>query len=73
MTDSAIRVHKFRSARSAQHADLKARSRVEMPVVQKGSSRAPVHLIKLTEKREITPYKWVHPDEVGRCARLECF
>jgi len=20
-------------------------------------------MIKLTEKREITPYKWVHPDE----------
>jgi hypothetical protein len=25
--------------------------------------RAGVHVIKLTEKREITPYKWVHPDE----------
>jgi hypothetical protein len=23
----------------------------------------PVHMIKLTETREITPYKWVHPDE----------
>lgn len=23
----------------------------------------PVHMIKLTERREITPYKWVHPDE----------
>ncbi len=69
MTDGAIRVHKFKSERSAQHADLKARSRAEMPVVQKGSSRAPVHLIKLTEKREITPYKWVHPDEVGRSLR----
>jgi hypothetical protein len=22
-----------------------------------------VHMIKLTETREITPYKWVHPDE----------
>src|ERR1700754_1834337 len=22
----------------------------------------PVHMIKLTETREITPYKWVHPD-----------
>jgi hypothetical protein len=22
-----------------------------------------VHMIKLTEKREITPYKWVRPDE----------
>jgi hypothetical protein len=23
----------------------------------------PVHMIKLTETREITPYRWVHPDE----------
>jgi hypothetical protein len=23
----------------------------------------PVHMIKLTEKQTITPYKWVHPDE----------
>jgi hypothetical protein len=23
----------------------------------------PVHMIKLTQEREITPYKWVHPDE----------
>jgi hypothetical protein len=22
-----------------------------------------VHMIKLTETREITPYLWVHPDE----------
>jgi hypothetical protein len=23
----------------------------------------PVHMIKLAAAREITPYKWVHPDE----------
>ena len=23
----------------------------------------PVHMIKLTQEREITPYVWVHPDE----------
>jgi hypothetical protein len=23
----------------------------------------PVHMIRLTEAREITPYKWVHPTE----------
>lgn len=28
-----------------------------------GALRAAVHMIKLTETREITPYKWVHPDE----------
>ena len=25
-----------------------------------------VHVIKLTEMREITPYKWVHPDDDDR-------
>lgn len=25
--------------------------------------RPPVRMIKLTERHEITPYKWVHPDE----------
>jgi hypothetical protein len=25
--------------------------------------KPPVRMIKLTEQREITPYKWVHPDE----------
>jgi len=27
------------------------------------SYKPPVHMIKLTETREITPYTWVHPDE----------
>jgi hypothetical protein len=26
----------------------------------------PVHLIKLTQERGITPYVWVHPDEDER-------
>jgi len=25
--------------------------------------KPPVRMIKLTERREVTPYKWVHPDE----------
>jgi hypothetical protein len=25
--------------------------------------KPPVRMIKLTERQEITPYKWVHPDE----------
>jgi len=28
-----------------------------------GRSAPPVYMIKLTETREITPYRWVHPDE----------
>jgi hypothetical protein len=28
-----------------------------------GRYKPPVRIIRLTEQREITPYKWVHPDE----------
>jgi hypothetical protein len=38
-------------------ASLKCRS------CRKGRYAPPVHVIKLTETREITPYVWVHPDE----------
>jgi hypothetical protein len=38
-------------------AALKCRS------CRKGRYAPPVHMIKLTEGREITPYLWVHPDE----------
>src|SRR5213079_375593 len=38
-------------------ASLKCRS------CKKGRYAPPVHMIKLTETREITPYLWVHPDE----------
>jgi hypothetical protein len=38
-------------------ASLKCRS------CRKGRNAPPVHMIKLTETRQITPYKWVHPDQ----------
>ena len=38
-------------------ASLKCRS------CRKGRHAPPVRMIKLTEKQEITPYRWVHPDE----------
>jgi hypothetical protein len=28
-----------------------------------GRYARPVHMIKLTNEREITPYPWVHPDD----------
>ena len=40
-------------------ASLKCRS------CRKGRHAPPVHMIKLTETQEITPYTWVHPDEAG--------
>ena len=33
---------------------------------RKGRIAPQVHVIKLTEMREITPYKWVHPDDDDR-------
>jgi hypothetical protein len=41
-------------------AALKCRS------CNKGRYAPPVHMIKLTEAREITPYPWVHPDDDDR-------
>jgi hypothetical protein len=38
-------------------ASLKCRS------CRKGRYAPPVHMIKLTTEREITPYRWVHPEE----------
>jgi hypothetical protein len=38
-------------------AALKCRS------CKKGRYAPPVHMIKLTQEREITPYVWVHPDD----------
>jgi hypothetical protein len=42
---------------SKLEASLKCRS------CRKGRHAPPVRMIKLTERQEITPYKWVHPDE----------
>jgi hypothetical protein len=41
----------------AARADGKCRS------CRKGRYEPPVRMVKLTERYEITPYKWVHPDE----------
>ena len=38
-------------------AALKCRS------CKKGRYAPPVHMIKLTQERQFTPYVWVHPDE----------
>jgi hypothetical protein len=32
-------------------------------ICKKGRYAPPVHMIKLTQQREITPYVWVHPDD----------
>jgi hypothetical protein len=34
-----------------------------MPVVQERTICAAMHMITLAMQREVTPYKWVHPEE----------
>jgi hypothetical protein len=60
-----------RHPQTARHAALEARdtplwkpeASLKCRSCRKGRNAPPVHMIKLTETREITPYKWVHPDE----------
>jgi hypothetical protein len=55
-------------ARFADHLDFDyigyaaARSSLSAPRIAR-RYRPPVHMIRLTSQREITPYKWVHPDD----------
>jgi len=37
-------------------------------LAEKAGYAPPVHVIKLTETREITPYIWVHPDDDRRAS-----
>jgi hypothetical protein len=37
-----------------------------MPVMPDTRYSPRVHMVKLTQQREITPYKWVHPDDDER-------
>jgi hypothetical protein len=54
-----------RNPASARHADPEAALKYRS--CKKGRYAPPVHVVKLTETQEITPYPWVHPDE-ERCA-----
>ena len=48
---------------AAGHAHMEAGSLTEVPVVSERSLCAAGRMIKLTDARVITPYKWLHPDE----------
>ena len=48
---------------TARHAALEVGGFAEMPIMPEGSSRAAGAHDQVTETQEITPYKWVHPDE----------
>jgi hypothetical protein len=48
---------------SARYVDLETEAALKCRSCKKGRYAPPVHMIKLTREREITPYVWVHPDE----------
>lgn len=37
-----------------------------MPVVRHAALQPPVHMVKLTERREITAHRWTYPDDDDR-------
>jgi hypothetical protein len=47
----------------ARYANLELEAALKCRSCKKGRYAPPVHMVKLTETREITPYKWVHPDQ----------
>jgi hypothetical protein len=56
-----------RDPASARHAHLeKLEAALKCRLCKKGRYAPPVHMIKLTQEREITPYAWVHPDDDDR-------
>jgi hypothetical protein len=63
-TKASIPLDTIRRPRSTPiwklEASLKCRS------CRKGKYAPPVHMIRLTVQREITPYVWVHPDDEER-------
>lgn len=50
-------------SKAARHAIVETGSLAEMPFMPQGPLRPAGAIIKLTETREIKPYKWVHPSE----------
>jgi hypothetical protein len=46
----------------------KLEAALKCPSCNNGRYAPPVHMIKMTETREITPYLWVHPTRSDSCA-----
>jgi hypothetical protein len=47
----------------ALYANLELEAALKCRSCKKGRYAPPVRMIKLTATQEITPYKWLHPDE----------
>jgi hypothetical protein len=58
-SESAARRHPA----TARYNTVEVGALAQMSILPEGPICAPVHLIKLMVEREITPYRWVHPDE----------
>jgi hypothetical protein len=64
VVDEGGKIRDFSDIRRPQDTPIwKLEAALKCRSCKKGRYAPPVHMIKLTEKREITPYKWVHPDE----------
>lgn len=50
-------------SQGAGYANLEAGAVIRCRSCGTRRYKPPVRMIKLTEQREITPYRWVHPDE----------
>jgi hypothetical protein len=48
---------------AARHADMEVGVFISLPACRTRRYKPPVRMIKPTEQREITPYKWAYPDE----------
>ena len=61
------RAFRWKSIRRSRDTPLwKLEASLKCRACRKRRHAPPVHMIKLTENREITPYLWVHPDEEDR-------
>ena len=60
-TRASLRLSAIRRPRDTPIWKLEAA--LECRSCRKGRHAPPVHMIKLTEVQELTPYAWVHPDE----------
>jgi hypothetical protein len=56
---------KAKEKRSASAKGDRAIAR-KLSIMPEGRYARPVHMIKLTETRQLTPYKFAHPDDDDR-------
>jgi len=63
-TEASLPLADIRRQRDTQI--LKREPALKCRSCRRGRYAPPVHMVKLTQEREITPYPWVHPDDDDR-------